>query len=306
MSDLLSWEAPASTTFAAGSLSNIITAIDTLITADPNWRVNATDTEWIEIAPVAGPYINDRYVIRSGQVTVAGAMIRGSSPAATALLCAGSPGRGGSGPTWPSGATGEPYSGGQWTKFVECGDTTFGITALSIISSRDGLLLAFSEPGTGDTHTAILGRLLAKSDGSDGMIVSGSGAVSTGVNLDAHAQGTSIQNGDFFVGITAAINSTYPHRIAHATDIASGVDLRRINGLVTANGGAGPNDFAAIPIVLSYDSTKYYAGNVRQIKMAAKLLAGTGTVLSDGFAVARYCGANTLVNENALLFTQVL
>ena len=307
MTDTLTWTAPVSTSFTPGTGQAMLDALATLVTADAHWSVSASNTAdgWLEIAPVAGPYVNDRYVFSVGYVTVLGSMLKGAAAVVATLMVAGSPDRGAGGPTWPSGRTGDPYTGGTWTKFVEFTQTGYGCDGLTICTSRDGLVIAYHEP-SGDTHIALLGRLVERPNGDDVVLVSGIGTVAGGVLAAWQgSSGTGSSTGTPIPSLPTATTGT-GNRIGAATAAESAIDLSRINQCETVYGSWSTEEstFVAIPIALGRLSNDQLFGVMRQVKLGGRQAAASGSITQSAVVVAMFMGANQLNAEDVILLTQ--
>lgn len=303
----LTWSAPATQAFAAGTIKAELDAIASLLAADPNWAVNASDTTagWLEAKPRAGSYTADRVLLVGGYTLSSSMQVGGSSLSSGYRFCLTAMADGGAGPNVANiTAAGGPYSGAT-TKFIASGGISDGADSVTICTSQDGIVIAYTESSSGDTWVFVAGRLLQTPGGSDLPMVSGVGANTGGLTSTWWAYLTAAATGVLFTTDDSPI-ATDTARTSYTDGVTSGVSLKRINGVHVGDGASSVDGGVAfVPIILASHATGRLIGIPRQVKLGGRRIAGIASIEVGSVPKAYGIGANAVAVEDTLWLTQV-
>jgi hypothetical protein len=272
---------------------------------DEHWVVNDSDTTWVELKPKAGPYVDDRLLINgTSTATNLATMLTGiAARATTKVLLMVARDDGGAGPDAANidTATG-PYAG-LHTGYAEwCFPSvaTVDITHLTIVSSRDVVMLSAWATDDGNTWWAMGGRALQSLAGDDEPVVMGCGSGTSTTYTTANISNWATQtvstanqtNQPFTTDATASAGDI--PRIGWASASASMINIVRANGILTVGSwddvsltGAFVDMLMCLRLAAgSLDASRTLVGKFRQMKIGGPRRVGNG-VWVDSTGAAR-------------------
>jgi hypothetical protein len=310
MSDLLTWTDPRTVAVSASTQAGLIAAIVAAFAVgeDEHWAVNASDTTWVELKPKAGPYVDDRLLINgtSTATNLATMLTGGAARATTKVLLMVARDDGGAGPDAANidTATG-PYAGlhtgyAEWCFPAVAGNN---ISHLTIVSSRDVVMLSAWADDDGSAWWAMGGRALQSIAGDDEPIVMGCGSgVSTTyttpniTNWATQAATVNPQSNQPFTTDAVATATDTP-RMGWASAAASMINLVRANGILTVGSWDDTSLTGAFVDMLiclrlgnsgsTIDSVRQLIGKLRQMKIGGPRRVGNGVWVDSTGATRR-------------------